>query len=251
MYKVAVFNPLAGSGKTTLSANLGHALAMAGQQVTLVDLDPSGSLCDCLGLFRPPSQGIDQVMLKGVALEAVSLSTREELHLVPPGRRLGELERGGEPGAEQGMRLHRVLSRSISEEATMIMDCPSSSELLVANALLASDLVLIPVMHDETGEKTLPGLLMMVKRFARARGRDLEYRIVINRFPVRRRLIGAAARFIDLAPGLFFKSTLCETDLIPAARAAGRTVFEYRPGSRSAQDFRRLAEEWLAWRSAT
>lgn len=247
MYSVAVFNPLAGVGKTTLSANLGHALAMAGKKVTLVDLDPAGSLCDCLGLFRPPRQGIDQVILEGMAIETVSLSTREELHLVPPGKRLDEVEQGSEPGAEHGMLLQRVLSRATPGEAVMLIDCPSSSGRLVANALLASDMVLIPVIHDEAGAAALPRLLATVNRFARVRGRELECRIVINRLPVRRRLTGPAARFIGLAPKHFFRSTICQTDLIVASRSVGRTVFEYRPNSRSAQDFQQLADEWLAW----
>lgn len=245
MYRLAVFNPHAGSGKTTLSANLGHALALAGRKVTLMDLDPRGALCDSLGLFRPPSHGVDQVLLSGALVESVSLSTREELHLVPPGEQLAQAVQKEEEGADWG-RLRQAVSRDIPGRDILIMDCPSSDERLVANALLAADLALMPVSPDEAGAVELPQLLNMLGRFARVRGRELDYRVVINRMPVRRRLSGPSARFNDLAAGHLFRQTVCQTDLIAQAGSAGRTVFEYRPGCRAAQDFRKLATEWLS-----
>lgn len=245
MYRVAVFNPDAGVGKTTLAANLGHALAMAGRKVTLVDLDPEGSLCNCLGLFRPPSQGLDQVIRAGVALESVALSTREELHLVPPGEGLAGIEQAGEGGSERGRLLQRALSAEMPDGEILLMDCPSESQWLVACVLLVSDQVLIPVTHDRAGTDALPRLLDTVAQFARVRGRALDYRVVVNRMPVRRRLTGPTARFMELAPGHVFRHTVCQTDPIAEARQAGRTLFEYRPNSRAAQDFRQLATEWL------
>jgi len=246
MYRVAIFNPEAGVGKTTLAANLAHALAMAGRKVTLVDLDPEGSLCDCLGLFRPPSHGIDQVILGGATLESVALSTREELHLVPPGERLAGVGQAGEAGPERARLLQQALSAGMPGADMLLIDCPSEDEWLVASALLVADLVLIPVTHDRAGAEALPRLLETVARFGRVRGRQLDYRVVINRMPVRRRLTGPTAGFNDLAPGRIFRHTICQTEPIAQARSAGRTVFEYRPDSRAAKDFRQLADEWLA-----
>ncbi len=41
---IAVINQKGGVGKTTITANLGHALAIQGMRVTLLDLDPQGHL---------------------------------------------------------------------------------------------------------------------------------------------------------------------------------------------------------------
>ena len=43
---VAILNPKGGSGKTTLTANLGRAFAERGNRVLIVDTDPQGSLRD-------------------------------------------------------------------------------------------------------------------------------------------------------------------------------------------------------------
>ncbi|MGV2830736.1 ParA family partition ATPase [Myxosarcina sp. GI1(2024)] len=43
---IAVLNQKGGSGKTTIATNLGHAIALDGYEVLLVDSDPQGSLRD-------------------------------------------------------------------------------------------------------------------------------------------------------------------------------------------------------------
>jgi len=244
MYTIAVFNNQKYAGKTTITINLGHALALAGYQVTLVDLDPAGDLSTGLGLFRQPTQGIDQVLLESAGLESVAISTRDELHLIPAGARLGELELGKQSDMQRGLLLQQALSRGMAGQEYMIFDCPSRSGLLAANALLGVDMVLLPVTGDEAGAAGLPHLLETVQQFGTVRGRVLDYTVLMNRIPLRRRLTGAAAsKFSSLAPGHFFKSVICQSELINESRIIGRTVFEYRPNSRSGSDFRQLVTE--------
>ncbi|WP_260293322.1 ParA family protein [Sedimenticola hydrogenitrophicus] len=246
MYTIAVFNPQQGVGKTSVTINLGHALALAGHQVILVDLDPAGDLTTGLGLFRQPTQGIDRALLEAADLESLAISTRDELRLIPAGARLAELEQGDQSGMQRGLLLQRALSRGMAGQEYMLIDCPSSSGLLVANALLGVDMALLPVTGDDSGAAALPHLLETVRRFGAARGQGLEYTLFMNRIPVRRRLTGvAASRFSSLAPGHFLKSVICQSDLISVARGIGRTVFEYRPNGRATSDFRQLAAELL------
>src|ERR671939_243934 len=47
---VAICNQKGGVGKTSVTINLGAALAELGQRVLLVDLDPQGHLTDAIGL---------------------------------------------------------------------------------------------------------------------------------------------------------------------------------------------------------
>ena len=49
---ISIYNQKVGVGKTTTAANLGVALAMEGERVLLIDLDPQSDLSACLGLDR-------------------------------------------------------------------------------------------------------------------------------------------------------------------------------------------------------
>ncbi len=246
MQTLAVFNPHPNVGKTTVCANLGHALALAGHPLTLIDFDPAGDLSNSLGLFRPPSQGIDQVLLEQATFEAVSISTRDEVHLIPAGNQLSEIAEGSVAGMEKGMLLQRLLSAVFSDQEFLIIDCPSNADLLVANILLAVDRVLIPLLGDQEGADSLPHILQTIEKFSKARGRPLGYQFVMNRIPVRRRLTGvAASKFSGLAPGHFCKSVICQSEQLVEAQKMGRTIFEFRANSRSASDFTQLASELM------
>lgn len=246
MYSIAVFNDQKSAGKTAITINLGHALSLAGNPVTLVDLDPVGDLSAGLGLFRPPTQGIDQVLQGAATLDAVAISTRDTLRLVPAGAGLSAFEQERPSDPEGGLLLRRAISSRAADPSIMVFDCPARSGALTANVLLGVDMVLMPVTGDDAGAAALPNLLETVRQFCAAREQSLDYTVLLNRIPQRRRLTGpAASRFSSLAPEHFFKSVICQSALIDQARRAGRTVFEYRPNSRSAADFRQLAQELL------
>lgn len=244
MQTVAVFNPHPDVGKTTFCANLGHALALAGHPLTLVDFDPAGDLSTHLGLYRLPGQGIDQVLLEHTTLEAVFISTRDEVHIIPSGSQLAEIAAGTGTDMEKGMLLQRLLATASLDQEFLIFDCPSSSDLLIANILLAVDWLLIPLLGDQAGADSLPYILQTIEKFSKARTRPLGYQFIMNRIPVRRRLTGvASSKFSSLAPGHFCKSVICQSEQLIEAQKMGRTIFEYRANSRSANDFGQLASE--------
>ena len=109
---VAIINQKGGVGKTTTTANLAHALARMSHKVTVVDLDPQGHLGLSLGV-DPNSQGLDEVLLGDAEIENQLLQVRENLQLIPAGRRLQELEQLHEGGAERGSLLRIALDVNV------------------------------------------------------------------------------------------------------------------------------------------
>lgn len=94
-----------GAGKTTLAAHLGHAWALAGKSVALIDLDPQRSLATWAAI--PGGAGL-------ICMESA-------------GWRAG-------PDIRDASRAHDLT----------LVDCPGSASTLLETALRESDLVVVP-----------------------------------------------------------------------------------------------------------
>lgn len=250
MRRVAIINQKGGVGKTSITANLGHALALLGKRVMVIDLDPQGQLSTSLGIFRPPTHGIDEVMLNQMPLEAVTLHTRDNMVLIPSGESLGEVERHRDDGLARSRLLQEALERGTPDKDFLLFDCPPASGLLTANALLAADEALIPVTGDYLGLNGVAHLMATLKRFTAFRQSPLQQWIVVSRFHPRRRLSREVlekllAHFTDRV----LATQIREAAVMAECPAVGRTIFEYRRTSRSAQDFMDLAQDLIDGRT--
>jgi len=245
MYSLAVINQKGGVGKTTTAVNLGHALALRGYRVMLVDLDPQGHLAPCLGVFRAPASGVDRALLHDETLTEVAVATRELLQLVPSGKGLGEVERL-QGGIERARLLQAALQRACPDVDYLVVDCPPSAGLLVMNALLAVDRVLVPVAGDFLSLTGLARLMRTLSKVEALRARPLQRDIFLSRYVVRRRLSREVCDKIrQHFPNQLLESAISEAAVLAECAGAGRTIFEYRARSRSAAEFAALAEEVL------
>ncbi len=249
MRHIAVVNQKGGVGKTTITANLGHALALSGHHVTVVDMDPQGQLSASLGLFKPPSQGIDEVMLGEADFAAASISTRDGLMLVPAGQRIAEVDRM-QGGMERARLLKRGIERSESSADFTLYDLPPAAGLIMANAIMAVDEVLIPVTGDYLGLNGVAQLMQTLRHFEKFRTSRLRQWVMLSRLNQRRRLSReVAAKLVKHFSGQLLETPICEAAVMAECPGVGRTIFEYRPKSRSAKDFLSLAQDLISERT--
>ncbi|MEL0587054.1 MAG: ParA family protein [Candidatus Thiodiazotropha sp. (ex. Lucinoma kazani)] len=246
MRRIALINQKGGVGKTTITTNLGHALALAGHRVTVIDLDPQGQLASSYGIFRAPTKGIDQVLLNGADPCSVKMGIRDMLTLIPAGARLQEIEYLHDGGASRARLLQQALQGMIDDQAFVLFDCPPSSGLLVANAIFAADEALIPVSGDHMSLNGLAKMLVTIKKFEPYLEKSIRQWIGLNRsFPRRRLAKEVEDKLRKHFPEQLLNTQIREAAVIAECPGIGRTIFEYKPGSQSAKEFQALASELL------
>ncbi len=250
MRSIAVINQKGGVGKTTIAVNLGHALSLAGRRVTLVDLDPQGHLTASLGIFRRPARGVADLMRGEAALDQVAIRSRERLTLIPPGERLGDLEMLRDGGAARAHLLDRALRDQVTEGDILLLDCPPSSGLLVVNAVLAVQELVIPVTGDYLGLNGLAQLMQTLEDLRSLRRQPPRHWITLSRYLPRRRLAREVReRLRRHFGGRILATPVHEAAVLAECPGVGRSIFEYRPASSAAEGFRGLAHDLLEQRT--
>jgi chromosome partitioning protein len=252
---VAVANQKGGVGKTTTALNVATSVALAGQRVLLVDIDPQGNLTSGVGLKgeRAAAGTVYEALMTDGEPETFVLPTRvERLSLIPADRNLtgAEIELVSVPDRER--RLKRVLDPLRAGYDYIFIDCPPSLGLLTLNALVAADAVLIP-LHCEYF--ALEGLADLVGTMRRVRGAlnpalDIEG-VLLTMYDDRTNLGQLVARDVRE----FFKEKVFNT-IIPRnvrlgeAPSHGIPAVLYDAKSRGAAAYVALAQEMLARRAA-
>jgi len=252
---IACANQKGGVGKTTTAINLATSLALDGQRVLLVDIDPQGNLTSGVGLKGHRGEGgtVYEALMGDAAAGSVVIPTQvTNLFVIPADRNLtgAELELVNVPEREH--RLRRVLESLRPQFDLVFIDCPPSLGLLTLNALVAADAVLIP-LHCEYF--ALEGLADLVGTMRRVRGAfnpilDIEG-VLLTMYDDRTNLGQLVARDVRE----FFKEKVFET-IIPRnvrlgeAPSHGMPAVLYDAKSRGAAAYVALAKEMLARRAA-
>lgn len=245
MRMIATVSLKGGVGKTTAAVNLGHALALEGRRVVLVDMDPRGYLAACLGIYAQGPQGIDRVLLHDEDVAGQLLAVRDDLLLLPAGAELANIDTASVLD-DRDCRLRDALMGLEGDTDVLILDCaPSSGPLTVSTVAAAND-VLIPVAGDYLSLTGLARLMLLLKRLHTAHRGELNEWVFFNRFTPRRRLSQEVyAKVAGHFPDRLLCSAIQEAAVLAECAGAGKTIFEYRGNSRAAREFRALADDLM------
>lgn len=144
---VTVFNQKGGVGKTTTAVNAAICLAAFGKRVALVDLDSQSNATANVGVPPPVATGAYHLITGQASFEQCLRSTPfDNLRLVGGSDELAwadiELAMGEQPEAAMSRAL-AVLPDNLD---AIVIDCPPAPGIVSVNALVAADLVVMPVM---------------------------------------------------------------------------------------------------------
>jgi chromosome partitioning protein len=203
---ISVQNQKGGVGKTTLAIHIAHALVLSGGTVMLIDADPQGSARDWA-------------------------AARE----------------GKPPFAVVGLdrpTIHRDLPAIAQNYTHVVIDGPPRVTELARSAIIAADIVIIPVQPSPYDVWAAQEVVNLIKE-ASVFKESLKSVFVINRKIVNT----AIGRDVTEALAGFeipvLRSHICQRVAFAESAATGQTVFETEPKGSAAKEAKAVVEELL------
>jgi len=252
---IACTNQKGGVGKTTTVVNLATYLALLGDRVLVIDLDPQGNATSGFGIDRASVTGsIYEALMDGVPLSGLHVATPVEgLRLVPSSIALAgaEVELAGEEGRER--RLGRAVRAEQDAWDWILVDCPPSLGLLTVNALTGSDAVLIPIQCEYYALEGLTQLIATVNLVRDHLNPDLAISgVVLTMFDARTNLSAEVATEVRRhLHDAVFDTIVPRSVRLSEAPSHGLPIALYRPESKGAEAYAALARELRSRREAS
>ncbi len=219
----------------------------------MVDLDPQGSATVSFGFEKSKLlYTVYDVAAQSKKIEEVMLGTKvENLTLVPSNLDLAgaEVELSSIPGREFVVREALAVARHRYD--MILLDCPPNIGILTVNAIVACDLMLVPVQceyYSMEGLSTLLRFMRMVKSRAKT---DFDYLILPTMFD---RRTGLSRKILQQLRERFgdhvLKIVIPRSVRMAEAPSKGVPGIVYSPRNNASEEYRRLARELLESRLA-
>lgn len=168
---VSIINQKGGVGKTTTTVNLAAALSKCGKRVLVLDLDPQCNATNTLHRGEYAGESVSDLLYFGVAGRNYDMAyyiKHNEVENVDYIPATGVLSSA--PGILAATRdsayvLHGILRTPLVQDVYdyVLIDCKPSMDLLVTNALVASNEVIVPIEPEDYAVDGVGGIFAAVE----------------------------------------------------------------------------------------
>jgi len=241
-------NQKGGVGKTTSAINIGAYLAEAGKSVLLIDFDAQANLTSGIGI-DPPKPGIYELLCDEVTAEKAARGTAvKNLDAIPADTDLsGAAVEMIEHQDEKFFFLKKAIAPLIEKYDYILIDCPPSLGQLTMNALVAADLVLIPMQCEYFAMEGLKQLLITVKDVQKAYNPGLKIGgVFFTMYDLRTRLANDVIKLVSAHyKDMVFNTIIPRNIRLSEAPSEGMPISVYDPQCHGAKAYQALTREFL------
>lgn len=239
---ITFVNNKGGVSKTTTVTSISSALANKGFKVLVIDLDPQANLTSSFGITDVAVNSY--TVLKGIT-PLIPLRIYENLDILPSTIDLSafDIEMAQEIAKEY--ILSDALESLKHTYNYILIDCGPNINLLLLNALAASNMYIIPLLPHYLSLQGLSKLIEIADKVKKRINPNLELGgVVLTQFNSRKILhqdtvASIHAYFNDS----LFKTFIRENIALAEAPSTGKDIFRYAPHSNGAIDYLALTEE--------
>ncbi len=246
---IAVCNQKGGVGKTATAQAIATGAAKIGRRSLAIDLDPQCNLTFSMG-GNSADAGIYELMT-GAAAPAQIIQKTAQGDILTASSSLALMENFfTEKKYTEKQRKNALAAalRPIKKKYDVItIDCPPALNVLLVNALMAADTVIIPMTADiyalqglyqlkssiEAAQKSNTGLVIGGAVFVKHSTRTVLARDLTD-------VITDKCRALDIP---VYKTTIREGVAIREAQTQRESIFDYAPRSNAAKDYMQLIAE--------
>lgn len=244
----AVANQKGGVGKTTSAVNLAVALAIHGNRVMVVDLDPQGNASTGLGVEHgPETPSVYEAIVESMPLEEIAQRVEgiPSLYCIPATIDLAGAEVELVNVVAREARLQKIIEAYSGELDYIFIDCPPSLGLLTVNALVAAEEVLIPIQCEYYALEGLGQLLRNIELVkAHLNSRLRVSTILLTMYDKRTKLADQVEQEVrGHFSEIVLDAVVPRSVRVSEAPGYGQSIMTYDPGSRGATSYFEAAEE--------
>lgn len=235
-----------GSGKSSISGNLGYALSLLGYRVLLIDTDSQMNLSHSFNLYSCKNNFYNAFIEKTDIREHIIKSEYENIDFVIGDVALANIERKMHSMDFRELRMREILRGVVDEKSYdfVIIDTSPSLGMLNTSILHATNEILIPVEPSAFG---IEGLDVFMEHYKNIKQYHRELNIlgiVLNKVDKRENLSTDALTVIEHVFGKLILETQIPVDSnIKNSQWGHKPLAEYSRNSRAIVAFDALAKE--------